>query len=260
MSRAISALLAAGLAVALAAADEPPESVREMVESRRDLWGEAAARQPGGPSYAFFRDLLQPVRYVNAEFRHYPVVLCAPRAAVKARWVSNGSAVNARANKKPMWREVGFPVQFAVGGGEAFGADPDRLDGPRYAEGWLPVVQVAYQAGAVRYDQEAFAPVRGTLAERGAVFLRFSARGLDGALTARVGFDGPVTAADGAVTDGQGRALVLFDSGWQWDAGKQQLAAKPAPDRPAVLAVLTQPLPAPHPALTAELYAAERAA
>src|SRR5262249_59596496 len=97
-----------------------------------------------------------------AAFRHYPVVLSAPRAAVKARWVSNGSAVNARADKKPMWYEVGFPVSFHVGdGAEPFGRDLDRLDGPRYAEGWLPVVQVAYAQGQTVYEQEAFTPVRG---------------------------------------------------------------------------------------------------
>jgi hypothetical protein len=29
-------------------------SVREMAEARQDVWGEAALRQPGGPSYEFF--------------------------------------------------------------------------------------------------------------------------------------------------------------------------------------------------------------
>src|SRR5207237_7865594 len=90
-------------------------SVREMVDAREDVWGEAAIRQPGGPSYEFFRDLLPPLRYVNTDFRHYPIVLSAPGAGIKARWISNGSAVNARANKKPMWREVGFSVTFHVG-------------------------------------------------------------------------------------------------------------------------------------------------
>ena len=85
-----------------------------MVLLLEDVWGEAALRRPGGASYEFFEPLLPPLRYVNTDFRHYPLVLCAPGAAVKARWVSNGSAVNARANKKPMWREVGFPVHFHI--------------------------------------------------------------------------------------------------------------------------------------------------
>ena len=33
-----------------------------MAESREDVWGEAALRAPGGPSYEFFRDLLPPDR------------------------------------------------------------------------------------------------------------------------------------------------------------------------------------------------------
>src|SRR5262245_4670965 len=138
---------ALGLVVVLCAgpdihAADPLPTPKEMAEATADVWGEAALRQPDGPSYEFLEDLLPPVRYVNTDFRHYPIVLSAPAAAVKARWVSNGSAVNARANKKPMWREVGVPVSFRVGDrGEPFGDDLDRLDGPRYADGWLPVVR-----------------------------------------------------------------------------------------------------------------------
>src|SRR5438876_1123758 len=102
----------------------------EMAAARTDVWGDAAARQADGPSYEFFKDLLPPLRYVNTDFRHYPIVLGAPAAPVKARWVSNGSAVNARADKKPMWREAGFPVLFRVGHkAETFGDDLERLDG-----------------------------------------------------------------------------------------------------------------------------------
>src|SRR5690348_14875075 len=108
-------------------------SVQEMAAAHRDVWGEAAIHQPGGPSFEFFKDLLPPLRYVNTAFRHYPIVLSAPAGNIKARWVSNGSAVNARADKKPMWKEVGFPVHFQVGDpGEPFGEDLQRLDGPRY--------------------------------------------------------------------------------------------------------------------------------
>src|SRR3954468_2349637 len=116
----------------------PPDlpTPREMAAAREDVWGEAAIRAPGGPSYEFFKDLLPPLRYVNTAFRHYPIVLAAPAAPVKARWVSNGSGVNARADKKPMWKEVGFPVRFHVGTPpEPFGDDPSRLDGPRDREG-----------------------------------------------------------------------------------------------------------------------------
>src|SRR6185369_17500931 len=53
-------------------------SVKEMIDARTDVWGDAAMRQPNGASYEFFKDLLPPLRWVNAEFRHYPIVLSAP--------------------------------------------------------------------------------------------------------------------------------------------------------------------------------------
>src|SRR5213594_1180164 len=98
-------------------AQEPAKlpSAQEMAAALTDVWGEAALKQPGGPSYEFFRDLLPPLRYVNTEFREYPIVLSAPGAAVKARWISDGSGINRRANKKPMWKEAGTPVEFFVG-------------------------------------------------------------------------------------------------------------------------------------------------
>src|SRR5437763_13237203 len=135
-----------GLSVAAARAEPPLPSPREMADAREDVWAEAAIRQPGGPSYEFFRDLLPPLRYVNTSFRHYPVVLSAPAAPVKARWVSNGSGVNLRADKPPMWYEFGTPVRFFAGG-EPFGDDPARTTGPRYADGWLPIVRVSYTVG-----------------------------------------------------------------------------------------------------------------
>src|SRR5436190_15587596 len=103
------------LTLALAVAAAPMPSPREMAASRTDVWAEAAIRQPGGPSYEFFRDLLPPLRYANTAFRHYPIVLSAPGAAVKARYVSNGSAINPRADKKPMWYDPAFGVEFLVG-------------------------------------------------------------------------------------------------------------------------------------------------
>src|SRR5437879_6454332 len=117
-------LLASLLVSVPVRAADPLPSPREMAAALTDLWGEAAVRQPGGPSYEFFKDLLPPLRYANTAFRHYPIVLSAPGVAAKARWVSNGSAVNARADKKPMWKQAGFPVHFRVDDpGEPFGQD-----------------------------------------------------------------------------------------------------------------------------------------
>src|SRR5438067_13352516 len=69
-------------------------AVDEVMKSGADLWGEAAMRQANGLSYEFFQVLLPPPRYVNADFRFYPIVLGAPRARQKARLIANGSGVN----------------------------------------------------------------------------------------------------------------------------------------------------------------------
>src|SRR5258706_10876017 len=68
----------------------------EALASKQDIWGLAALRDPNGPSYEFFEKLLPPLRYVNAAFHHYPIVLSASGSALKARLVSNGSAINPR--------------------------------------------------------------------------------------------------------------------------------------------------------------------
>ncbi len=245
-------------------ADTPPPklaTVQEMAASLQDLWGEAALRQPEGPSYEFFKDLLPPLRYVNTAFHHYPIVLSAPSAAVKARWVSNGSSINARASKPPMWREIGVPVHFHVGNpAEAFGTDLERCDGPRYAEGYLPIVQIAYRHGKTVYEQEAFVPVRGALADHGTVLVRFTVREAPGTLTVRLDRDTPLSRAKGAIRNAREQALILFDSSWRWQEESQQLSVQLMPGKSAVLAVPAQPLTLPQPAVTSGRYEEERQA
>lgn len=224
-------------------ADEPAlASVSEMAAAREDVWAEAAIRAPGGPSFEFFRDLLPPLRYANTDFRHYPIMLGAPRAAAKARWISNGSAVNARANKKPMWREIGTPVHFFVGtSDEPFGADLERLDDPRYAEGYLPIVQCAYRVGDARFEQEVFAPVEPELAGQGAVLLRFRATGSAGKITVRIQHEGELRQSEHSVQDDHRQTLVSFGGQWQWDVARKQLTVELAKDAAAYLAVFTVP-------------------
>src|SRR5688572_24909165 len=77
-------------------AGEALPTLEQALAAKRDLWGEAAMRQTNGASYEFFENLLPPPRYVNADFRHYPIVLSAPNSKVKARLISDGSGVNLR--------------------------------------------------------------------------------------------------------------------------------------------------------------------
>src|SRR5262249_15606018 len=141
-----------------------------------------------------------------------------------------------------------------------FGEDLEQLDGPHYAGGYLPIVQTAYTQGKVVYEQEAFAGVREPWAAKGTVLLRFRVRRDTGVIRAQIDLDMAVTVSDGTAREGMGRALVLFDAGWKWDGAKKELTARLAPGSSVVLAVLTEPLPPPFPALTQAAYDAERKA
>ncbi|HKB02950.1 MAG TPA: hypothetical protein VKD90_12065 [Gemmataceae bacterium] len=235
--------------VAAAAVGQQPglPSPREMAAAKEDVWGEAAIRHPDGPSYEFFKDLLPPLRYVNTAFKHYPIALCAPGHVVKARFVSNGSGINLKADKPPMWKEAGTPVAFFVGEkAEAFGADVTRVVGPNYHDEYLPVVRVGYTVGETLYHQDAFAATRGPLADHGAVFVRLAA-GKPGRVVARVGAGGEFTREGRAVRDDKGNAVVLFGPGWAWDATKTktELTAKVGDGAEATLVVLTKPMEQP---------------
>jgi hypothetical protein len=218
-------------------------SVREMIDARTDVWGDTAMQQPDGASYEFFKDLLPPVRWVNTEFRHYPIVLSAPRAEQKVRLPSNGSAVNPRAGKPPMWREQGTPVTFFVGNAaEGFGAELTGLKTPEYLNGYLPVVAIEYEHDGTTYRQESFAPVDAGLAASGTVFLRFTANGPgEGRIEAQIGGESPLRFEQGQVFDKQGCVAAFSQPGWTWNDERRSLVAQLKPGSAAVLAVYTLP-------------------
>lgn len=216
-------------------------NVQRIIAAKRDILGEVAMRRPNGPSYESFVDAIPPLRYTDAEFRCYPIVLSAPGAIQKARLVSNGSAVNARGNA-PEWWEMGFPVTFRVGDGEVFGVDLDRLDGPRYEQGYLPIVHMSYRQGDAKYAQEAFASVDPSFAEHGAVFVRFSmVQGKSGRITARLGAEGDIHADTGTLSDSQGKVLIWFSREWTWSDADHELVAITSSNRSPMLAIFTQP-------------------
>src|ERR1044071_75724 len=135
------------LSVALPATAASLPGLAEAAAAKKDVWGEAAIAQPNGPSYEFFENLLPPPRYVNADFRFYPLVLSAPNAKVKARLVSNGSGLNLSGGTRS-WNEVGTSVIFRVGPDELkFGEILERLEHPTLAEGFLPIPEIRYQHG-----------------------------------------------------------------------------------------------------------------
>jgi hypothetical protein len=225
-------------------ASEGMPTVDQIIVAGTDILGEAAKRQPGGPSYEFFAKAMPPLRYVNTAFRHYPIVLAAPRNGCKARLVGNGSAINAKAVTKT-WLEAGYPIHFFVGPkGAAFGNDLDRLQGPRLANGYLPIVEMTYTEGDVKYRQETFASVDPDLADYGVVFVRFSLDGgQEGKIVAKLSPAEPLQLANGTLLDKNKEVCGAIESNWQWDAKTQTLSAAIARDGKAVLAVCTVAIP-----------------
>jgi hypothetical protein len=200
---------------------QPNESfptLRQALDSKQDLWGLAAMRQTNGPSYEFFEKLLPPLRYVNAAFRHYPIVLSAPGAPVKARLISNGSAINARANLGT-WKESGMPISFHVGTNkQTFGEELRRLRGPVYEKGYLPIVHLTYENDGAIYEQETFAATESPLAEHGVVFVQFKINGKsDGKILAKIGSQTPLKVSERIIRDTNGAALVWFGKDWKWN-------------------------------------------
>jgi hypothetical protein len=260
-----------------AAPGVPLPSLDEVVDSKQDLWGEAAMRQPNGASYEFFERLLPPLRYVNADFHYYPIILGAPRATTKARLISNGSGINRRANTRA-WHEVGSPVLFRVGPDEfLFGTTPERTSEPELADGYLPIVEIRYRhpspmqaAGDVPVNQqpvaavpevyrlEAFASTDPALAESAVVFARFSlAAGTRGFVTVQVEGKSPLKFAKGRVLNDQGEVLAYFDQRWQWERGSAH--ARLAPGEEVFLAVPSRVLENPDGlSVTADAYRQQR--
>src|SRR5580765_3345066 len=145
---AFGLFLAAGFSSIAATHDSKPvyfPTVQEAVLDRKDVWGEAAMAQTNGATYEFFEKLLPPPRYVNADFRYYPITLSAPNTHSKARLISNGMGLNLRAGTS-QWNDNGIPAFFRVGPDQLlFGAFPDRLGGePVLADGYLPIVELRY--------------------------------------------------------------------------------------------------------------------
>jgi hypothetical protein len=220
--------------------------LEEVLGSGRDVWGEAAMRRPSGPSYECFENLLPPLRYVDAAFHHYPIVLGAPMAACKARFVSNGSAVNAKGQLRS-WHDAGYPVTFRVGTGAGevrYGADLANLDGPRYVDGHLPIVRLAYRHEGAVYEEEAFAAVDEQYRDHGVVFVRFTLRAREaGQVNAHVNVWGRVKRLDDRIMDDEGRVYVWFGPSWgPTDMPRPSHAAELSNGQSAVLAVFTEPI------------------
>ena len=252
-------------------------SFQEMVRSKTDLWGEASLREKNGASYEFFKDLLPPPRYVNSDFRFYPIVLSAPNAPVKARLISNGSGVNLRGGSRS-WNDNGMPAFFRVGPDEGlFGDQLQRLEHPTLADGYLPVVEIRYlhptpvqsggnvplnqtrfQGAPEIYQLEAFVSVDPAFAENAVVFVKFSVvQGTNGFMTVAMDSRAPLKFSDGIARDEKGQILAGFDQSWTWARGSAH--ARLSPKKFAYVAIPTKALEKNLPfSVDADVYAQQR--
>jgi hypothetical protein len=131
------------------------------LRARRDVWGEALLRAPGGPTYARARRFLSPLllaggprkRPLTASGFHY-VPFSLPSgdggASTVALHVADGSQIVAD--------RVDGRALTVLAGAERFGSCLGRLTPGRLAGGWLPILRTSYadREGNV-YEQESFA-------------------------------------------------------------------------------------------------------
>ncbi len=215
----------------------------QAIASKTDLCGEAALREPDGPAYDFFAKFLPPLRYVDADFHCYPIVLSAPNSVVKGRLVSDGSAINAAA-RQPVWQnEMGTPAIITVGDDRVpFGRDLANLDGPHCADEYLPIYSLRYTHRNLRYGEEVFASVDNALAKSGAIFVRFE---LPASGRVDVHLAVPTVAKDekGALLDSEGNALLTHDDHWDYYPGRNLLVSKQGYAGPLYVMVLTKAAP-----------------
>jgi hypothetical protein len=217
-----------------------PVTFSNAITSKRDAWGEAAMAQPNGPNYEFFESLLPPPRYVNSDFRFYPIVLSAPKTKVKARLISNGSGVNLRGGTRS-WNDVGTPFFFRVGPDELrFGEFLDRLEHPTLAEGYLPIPEIRYAHDVQVYKLEAFASTDPALAEQAVVFVKFSlASGRNNFITVQADASSPVKFANGELRNDEGELLARFDRNWTWE--REAAHATIGTNKSATMVIITKP-------------------
>jgi hypothetical protein len=219
-----------------------PITFSNAIASKHDAWGEAAMAQPNGPSYEFFESLLPPPRYVNSDFRFYPLVLSAPKAKIKARLISNGSGVNLHGGTRS-WNDTGSSFIFRVGPDELrFGEFLDRLQHPTLAEGYLPIAGIRYAHDVQVYELEAFADTDRALAENALIFVKFSlASGHNDFITVQPDTKTAVKFANGELRNGEGQLLACFDKSWTWE--RQAVHATIGTNKAATLVIVSRPFP-----------------
>jgi hypothetical protein len=137
--------------------------IARVLGQGRDLWGERLLHAEDGPTLAAASRLLPPLFYaagrgglrVTSSGAHY-VPFTVPTSVADER----GFGLHVADGSEIIVRRVGGPnliVGVGRGGHERYGSCAGRRTMPRLADGYLPILQVAYTDGAgVRYREESF--------------------------------------------------------------------------------------------------------
>jgi hypothetical protein len=220
---------------------------QQIIESKSDIVGEAALREPGGPSYEFFEKVLPPLRYVDAPYKQYPIVLAAPRSVLKAKVLSNGGIINPLARRYQWVGEAGIPWHVTLGARHLpFGDDLAKLVGPHFAEGYLPIVQFEYAGEDGTHREECFAATDPELAAAGAIFVRFEFPEQDRGRIDLEMESGTELLREGGkqhvVLDESKKVRLAYDDNFEWRAARSCVMSKEKHAAVAYAVVFTAPV------------------
>jgi hypothetical protein len=254
-------------------------SVNAALRSKVDLWGNRLLARPGGPTYSNVAGFLKPLllvgrpagrrgtRLTESGVYYLPMGEPGGRSFADdgptepfALHVADGSQLLSRtANGRSATISVG------AAGAERYGSCLSRLEEPRLAEGYLPVLAVPYTDGTgVRYLQESLVardPRTGALAS----FVRIEARRGGSQRTStqvRVQVSDPSPTVVRGEVRGAGRMVLAFSAGGVLDPGGGIRFRLDLSDSEPDVVHLVRPIDstAGHPRADASAYARARSA
>ena len=139
------------------------QRVDRVLAAGRDVWGDRLLARKGGPTYAAASRFLPPLLYAAGRggtrltrsgvyYLPFTLPLSVGGSRGFGLHVADGSEILVR-------RVDGPSLTMSVGpaGNERYGSCLARLETPRLADGYLPILEAAYMDGAgVRYREESF--------------------------------------------------------------------------------------------------------
>ena len=143
------------------------DSVYAALADKQDVWGQQLVGSPQGPTYDAVERRLHPLLLVGRPAGLKPTRLTdsgvyylpfgRPRgthgAGAVDLHVADGSQIVSQLANGPR-----LTISVGARGTERYGSCLARLDAPRLAQGYLPILQTSYvDADGVRYRQESFA-------------------------------------------------------------------------------------------------------